>query len=112
MKDSQRPSTIRMSKNDWKTVPQIASSEITPEAVWLNRRNLMKSAAAGASMTAVGETIAQPKALKDPQFYNGGRRYTFQSHRGPNALRGGKQPTTTSMSLGPTNRTRRVTRMR
>ena len=57
-----------MSKHDWKTVPQIASSEITPESVWLNRRNLMKAAAVGAGMTAVGETIAQPKALKDLTF--------------------------------------------
>ena len=57
-----------MSKDDWKTVPQIASSEITPESVWLNRRNLMKAAAAGAGMTAVGETIAQPNVLKDLNF--------------------------------------------
>ena len=28
--------------------PNIASSEITPESVWLNRRNLMKAAATGA----------------------------------------------------------------
>ncbi|MEC8526907.1 MAG: mononuclear molybdenum enzyme YedY, partial [Pseudomonadota bacterium] len=57
-----------MTKHDWKTVPQIASSEITPESVWLNRRNLMKAAVAGAGVTAVGETIAQTKALKDLSF--------------------------------------------
>jgi len=57
-----------MSKNDWKTVPQIDSSEITPESVWLNRRNLMKAAAAGAGMTAVGEATAQAGALKDLSF--------------------------------------------
>ena len=57
-----------MSKNDWKTVTQIASSKITPESVWLNRRNLMKAAAAGAGVTAVGETIAQPKVLKELNF--------------------------------------------
>ena len=34
-------------------MPQIASSEITPESVWLNRRNLMKAAAAG----ALGNTL-------------------------------------------------------
>ena len=57
-----------MSKDDWKTVPQIASSEITPESVCLNRRNLMKAAAACAGITAVGETIAQPNVLKDLNF--------------------------------------------
>ena len=57
-----------MSKNDWKTVPQIASSEITPESVWLNRRNLMKAASVGAGLTAVGETIAQAGVLKDLNF--------------------------------------------
>ena len=39
---------VRMSKKPWNDFPQIASSEITPELVWLNRRNLMKAAAAGA----------------------------------------------------------------
>ena len=52
----------------WQFYPQIDSSEITPESVWLNRRNLMKAAAAGAGLTAVGETIAQPKALEDLSF--------------------------------------------
>ena len=57
-----------MSKNDWKTVPQVASSEITPESVWLNRRSLMKAAAAGAGLSAVGEAVAQPKLLKELNF--------------------------------------------
>jgi len=35
---------------DW---PRIASSEITPESVWLNRRNLMKAAAAGSLAAAL-----------------------------------------------------------
>ena len=52
----------------WHSHPRIESSEITPESVWLNRRNLMKAAAAGAGMTAVGETIAQPVGLKDLKF--------------------------------------------
>ena len=42
----------------WRDSPQIASSEITPESIWLNRRNLMKAAAAGAGLTAVGESVA------------------------------------------------------
>ena len=57
-----------MAKNEWKDVPQIASSEITPESIWLNRRNLIKAAAAGAGMTAVGEVVAEPKALKPLTF--------------------------------------------
>ena len=47
-----------MSKSRWSPFPQIASSEITPESVWLNRRNLMKAAAAGAGLAAAGETMA------------------------------------------------------
>ena len=46
--------------------PQIASSEITPESVWLNRRNLIKAATAGAGIAAMGETLAkgsEPVAL-------------------------------------------------
>ena len=50
-----------MMKKSWLDYPQIASSEITPESVWLNRRNLMKAAAAGAGLVAAGETIAQPR---------------------------------------------------
>ena len=50
-----------MSKKPWNDFPQIASSEITPESVWLNRRNLMKAAAAGAGLAATGETLAQPR---------------------------------------------------
>ena len=51
-----------MSKSRWSPFPQIASSEITPESVWLNRRNLMKAAAAGAGLVAVGETMADSSA--------------------------------------------------
>ena len=57
-----------MSKHDWKSIPNIASSEITPEHVWLNRRNLMKVAAAGAGMTAVGEVLAEPNEPKELSF--------------------------------------------
>ncbi len=39
--------------------PQIDSSEITPESVWLNRRNLIKAATAGAGIAAMGETLAK-----------------------------------------------------
>ncbi|MAV73601.1 MAG: protein-methionine-sulfoxide reductase catalytic subunit MsrP [Halieaceae bacterium] len=35
------------------------SSEITPESVWLNRRNLIKAATAGAGIAAMGETLAK-----------------------------------------------------
>jgi sulfoxide reductase catalytic subunit YedY len=42
----------------WQSYPRIESSEITPESVWLNRRNLMKAAAAGAGLAAAGETMA------------------------------------------------------
>ena len=51
-----------MSKSRWSPFPQIASSEITPESVWLNRRNLMKAAAAGAGLAAAGETMANSLA--------------------------------------------------
>ncbi len=45
---------------DW---PRIASSEITPESVWLNRRNLIKAAAAGGVATVVPElSYAAPQA--------------------------------------------------
>ena len=50
-----------MSKKRWVEYPQIASSEITPESAWLNRRNLMKAAAAGAGLAAAGETVAESK---------------------------------------------------
>ena len=44
--------------------PTIASSEITPEAVWLNRRNLMKAAAAGALAGGLPqEALAVPSDL-------------------------------------------------
>ena len=61
------PSITRMSKHDWKSIPNIAL-EITPEHVWLNRRNLMKVAAAGAGMTAVGEVLAEPNEPKELSF--------------------------------------------
>ena len=51
-----------MSKSRWSPFPQIASSEITPESVWLNRRNLMKATAAGAGLAAAGETMADSSA--------------------------------------------------
>jgi sulfoxide reductase catalytic subunit YedY len=57
-----------MSKKCWQDYPQIASSEITPESIWLNRRNLMKSAAAGAGMAAVGEALAAPRAPTPLRF--------------------------------------------
>lgn len=44
--------------------PTIASSEITPEAVWLNRRNLMKAAAAGALAGGLPQgALAVPRDL-------------------------------------------------
>ena len=57
-----------MLKKPWRDYPQIASSEITPESVWLDRRNLMKAAAATAGLAAAGETIAQPKAPEPLSF--------------------------------------------
>ena len=50
-----------MSKRRRVSYPQIASSEITPESAWLNRRNLIKAAAAGAGLAAAGETVAKAK---------------------------------------------------
>jgi len=52
----------------WQSYPQIDSSEITPESVWLNRRSLMKAAAAGAGLSAVGEAVAEPQALNELKF--------------------------------------------
>ena len=44
--------------------PTIASSEITPEAVWLNRRILMKAAAAGALAGGLPQgALAVPRDL-------------------------------------------------
>lgn len=57
-----------MSKKRWQSCPQIASSEITPESIWLNRRNLMKAAAAGAGMAAVGQALAAPLAPTPLRF--------------------------------------------
>ena len=57
-----------MLKKPWQGYPQIASSEITPESVWLNRRDLMKAAAAGAGLAATGETLAQPTELQPLSF--------------------------------------------
>lgn len=52
----------------WKHSPQIASSEITPESIWLNRRNLMKAAAAGAGLSAVGESVAAASSTDTLDF--------------------------------------------
>ena len=57
-----------MSKKPWQNYPQIASSEITPESVWLDRRNLMKAASASAGLAMAGETLAQPKEPKALSF--------------------------------------------
>ena len=57
-----------MSKSRWSPFPQIASSEITPESVWLNRRNLMKAAAAGAGLAAAGEAMADSSAPQALDF--------------------------------------------
>ena len=54
-----------MSKKRWLNYPQIASSEITPESAWLNRRSLIKAAGAGAGLAAAGETLAQATPLKE-----------------------------------------------
>jgi methionine sulfoxide reductase catalytic subunit len=53
-------------------VPQIASAEITPEAVWLNRRNLMKAAAAGTlTATLPAAAAAVPSTLKPLAYTEG-----------------------------------------
>ena len=52
-----------MSKNDWKTVPQIASSEITPESVWLNQQ-FDEGDSVGAGLAAVGETLLSQGAQR------------------------------------------------
>ena len=53
-------------------VPQIASAEITPEAVWLNRRNLMKAAAAGTlTATLPASAAADPSTLKPLAYTEG-----------------------------------------
>ncbi|MDC3316490.1 protein-methionine-sulfoxide reductase catalytic subunit MsrP [bacterium] len=57
-----------MSKTPRFDFPQIASSEITPEAVWLDRRNLMKAATAAAGLAATGETLAAATAQRDLAF--------------------------------------------
>ena len=57
-----------MSKTPRFDFPQIASSEITPEAVWLDRRNLMKAATAVAGLAATGETLAAATAQRDLAF--------------------------------------------
>jgi sulfoxide reductase catalytic subunit YedY len=49
-----------MSKSRWQDYPQVASSEITPESVWLDRRNLIKVATVSAGLAMTGETLAQP----------------------------------------------------
>ena len=57
-----------MSKTPRFDFPQIASSEITPEAVWLDRRNLMKAATAAAGLAATGETFAAATTQRDLAF--------------------------------------------
>ena len=57
-----------MSKTPRFDFPQISSSEITPEAVWLDRRNLMKAATAAAGLAATGETLAAATAQRDLAF--------------------------------------------
>ena len=57
-----------MSKTPRFDFPQIASSEITPEAVWLDRRNLMKAATAAAGLAVTGETLAAATAQRDLAF--------------------------------------------
>ena len=53
-------------------VPQIASAEITPEAVWLNRRNLRKAAAAGTlTATLPASAAADPSTLKPLAYTKG-----------------------------------------
>ena len=68
-----------MSKKGWQDYPQIASSEITPESIWLNRRNLMKSAAAGAGMAAVGEALAAPRSPTPLRFSEAKEGSAFQA---------------------------------
>ena len=53
-------------------VPQIASSEITPEAVWLNRRNLIKAAASGALATTLPSSGFAVESPLRPLAYNQG----------------------------------------
>ena len=69
-----------MSKSRWSPFPHIASSEITPESVWLNRRHLMKAAAAGVGMTAVGEATAQPKARQELSFATAADKTPFKAN--------------------------------
>lgn len=52
-------------------VPQIASSEITPETVWLNRRNLIKAAAAGTMATTLPTLASQTPDLKPLSYVPG-----------------------------------------
>ena len=53
------------------TDPSIASSEITPEAVFLNRRNLIKSAAAGvASATALDVAADEGQSADTPLSFS------------------------------------------
>ncbi len=57
-----------MPEKPWNAFPQIASSEITPESVWLNRRNLMKAASCRCGLAATGETLAAATAQRDLAF--------------------------------------------
>ena len=41
---------------------EIPASEITPESVWLNRRNILRAAAVGVALSP-GTSLANPEAL-------------------------------------------------
>jgi sulfoxide reductase catalytic subunit YedY len=71
-----------MSKSRWSPFPQIASSEITPESVWLNRRNLMKAVAAGAGLAAAGETMADSSAPQALDFASAPDDSAFKAKEG------------------------------
>ena len=57
-----------MSKTPRLDFRQMASSEITPEAVWLDGRNVMKAATAAAGLAATGETLAAATAQRELAF--------------------------------------------
>ena len=66
------------------TDPTIASSEITPEAVFLNRRNLIKSAAAGlASATALDVAAEAGQTTRTPLGYTADPDQSLVAERTP-----------------------------
>jgi sulfoxide reductase catalytic subunit YedY len=66
------------------TDPTIASSEITPEAVFLNRRNLIKSAAAGlASATALDVAAEAGQTTGTPLGYTADPDQSLAAERTP-----------------------------